>query len=170
MAERVLVRPPEDQPKGPELEGSPEAGWRMLALAGLLLGAVGWLDILLLWVPPHLGRPEWEFATVSATFDALPLATLGLALVLAGVLAAGWRTRLQVVSAFAVAVLVFMLVALVLFLLTVPLAWKGVPPGNLGTLKKAIGKTVLLAVAYFGIYGLFGWIGWKRLRAVKTPT
>ncbi len=168
MADKVLVRP-EEQPQRPKLEPSSDAGWRVVALSGVLLGLIGWLDILLMWVPPHFGRPEWEFGTVSATFDALPLATLGLALALAGVLAGGMRLRAQVLAWFTAAVLVILLAAVVLFLLNTPLAWKGIPPQNLGMLKKAIAKTLVLAVAYLVTYGLFGWLALKRLRAVGTP-
>ncbi len=141
----------------------------MVALAGLLLGIVGWLDVLLLWVPAHFGTPEWEFGTSSSTFDALPLATLGLAFAIAGALAEGWRVRLKVLGWFTAVVLLLLLVVLGLFLLDVPLAWKGVPPANLSTLKRAIAKTVVLAVAYLVTYGLFGLTVLRRLRAAGPP-
>ncbi len=168
MTERVLVREERRQEK-PVLAPNPEAGWRMVALAGLVLGAIGWLDLLLLWFPPHFGRPEWEFGTVSATFDALPLGTLGLALLLAAVMASGWRGRLQALMWFAFGVLVVLLAALVLYGLDLPLAWKGVAPETLPMLKRAIAKTLVLAVAYLGAYGLFGVIAWRRWRTAGLP-
>ncbi len=163
MTERVLVREQSRREK-PVLVPSPESGWHMVALAGLVLGAIGWLDLLLLWFPLHFGRAEWEFGTVSATFDALPLATLGLALLLAGVMASGWRGRLQALMWFSFGVLVLMLAALVLYGLDLPLAWKGVAPETLPMLKRAIAKTLVLAVAYLGAYSVFGVIAWRRWR------
>jgi hypothetical protein len=142
----------------------------MISVVGLLLGAVGWLDIVMLWLPAHIGRAEWEFGTISATFDALPLATLGLGLLLAGSLAAGWMGRIKALGWFALGVLVLLLAVLVLYGLDVPLAWKGVAPAALPMLKRAMAKTLALALAYLVVYGLFGWIARRRVReALNTP-
>jgi hypothetical protein len=167
VAERVLVRPPEGERQKLEREPNPERGWWVVAVAGLVLGAIGWLDVLLLWIPPHFGRGEWEFGTVSATFDALPLATVGLALALAGAVALGWSLRIQVAGWFAAVVSVLLLAALVLFLLDVPLAWKGVGAVNRPPLMRAMGKTFVLAIGYIAMYAVTGW--WVLRRVSRPP-
>ncbi len=167
MPERVLVRP--EQKNRPVPVPSPEAGWRMVTMVGLLLGVVGWLDILLMWVPAHFGRAEWEFGTISATFDALPLATLGIGLLLAGTLAAGYLGRLKVFGWLSFGILALLLAMLVLYGLDVPLAWKGVAPAALPMLKRAMAKTALLAVMYLVVYGLFGWTVLRHVRHAATP-
>lgn len=161
---KVLVKTETDA-KAPPLTPMPEAGWRVIAVVGLLLGAIGWLDVLLLWIPAYFGRTEWEFGTISSTFDALPLATLGLSLILAGAIANGWRVRLRVVAWFAFVVAVVLLAALVLYATDVPLAWSGVQPAAQPVLKRVMIKTVLLAVAYIAAHGMFGFMSLRRLKA-----
>ena len=167
MADHVLVSGSEAKRAKVMREPNPQLGWRVVAVAGLVLGVIGWLDVLLLWVPLHLGRSEWEFGTVSATFDALPLATIGCALVLAGALASGWNVRLRVVGWFAAAVSVLLLAALMLFLLDVPLAWKGVGLINRPPLIRAVAKTCVLAVAYVAVYVATGF--WVLRRVMRPP-
>ena len=139
-------------------------------MVGLFLGAIGWFDLVMLWLPGHFGRAEWEFGTISATFDALPLATLGVGLLLAGMLATGWMTRLKALGWSCLGIVVVLLAVLVLYGLDVPLAWKGVAPAALPMLKRAMAKTVVLALAYLFVYGFFGWTALRRVRdAGNTP-
>src|SRR5512135_2434530 len=109
MAERILKDETPAPQRSAVLQPSPDQGWRLLVLVGLIVGAAGWLDVLMLWYPPQFGKPEWEFGTVSAMFSGLPLATIGLALVMAGGLAAGWNKRLRVLGWFSAAVFVLLL-------------------------------------------------------------
>src|SRR5689334_14868275 len=68
-----------------------DAARRVLGAAGLVLAIVGWTDWALLWVPLRFGVVEWEFGTISQSFDALPLATIGTAALVAAALNGGWR-------------------------------------------------------------------------------
>jgi hypothetical protein len=94
MSKRVLVgeKPPSAAPRV-VVEPSPDQALWLLCWIGGLLALAGWVDVLLLWIPLHLGRPEWEFGTVSSTFDALPLATIGLAILIAAAVAKGRRRK-----------------------------------------------------------------------------
>ena len=165
MPERVLVEGPEAAPQRKlVVEPSPDDALRLLIWVGACLALAGWMDVLLLWIPTHFGRPEWEFGTVSAMFDALPLGTLGVALLIAAGVARGWR-RVVLVSGVAALVLAFVLVAaLVLFALDVPLAWKGVAESYRPTLKKAMFKTGVLAAIYITMYSVVGWLALRRVK------
>ena len=96
--------------------------WRALRAAGLALLVMGCLDILLAWIPPRLGDPEWEFGTISATLNNMPVPVMGLALILAH--AAAWDSGLErtLVLIWSLIVLLFLIGAVTLYALDVPLA------------------------------------------------
>lgn len=168
-APKVLIRTDKGAAgRARAVEPSAEAGWRVVVLAGLFLGAVGWLDAVLLWVPPRFGSAEWEFGTVSTMFNAMPLPTIGLALAVAGMLALGWTLGLRLAGWFAMAVILALLAALVLYGLDLPPALKAVPPGAKSELKRVIAKTVVLAIGYLVAYATLGVLILRRLRAAGT--
>ncbi len=168
MAERVLVA--EKRSGSAHQAGfqpDPDAALWVLCWVGGLLGLAGLADVVLLWVPLHLGRPEWEFGTASATFDALPLATLGIGVLLAAALAKGWRKAALVGSVAALAVAVVSLGVLILFALDVPMAWKGVGEQFRSQLAKATVKTAFMGVLYIMLYAVAGWISLRRVTRAK---
>jgi hypothetical protein len=136
--------------------------WSILLLLGTALTIVGWVDIALLWWPLSLGNVEWEFGTISATFDGLPLGTIGLSL--AGAAALGGR-RFGIARAAGIAMLVvaFGLIAIyLLYLLTLAPAWRGTPEAVQPSLLKAAIKTTIFAITYVTA---FAWIGLYLIRA-----
>ena len=161
---RVLVRP-EKQGHG-SLTPAPEFGWLLLGWVGLTFSVVGGLDVLLTWYPLQLGNAEWEFGTVTASLNGLPLFTMGMALLLGAAVARGsrWAVRL-VAGGFGVVALTVILAAL-LWVTNIPLALHSVPDPVVKTgLKKAIVKTGVQAIGYpIG----FAWIAikaWRHSRA-----
>lgn len=56
----------------------------LLIAAGAVLAVAGWVDVGLFYRPLRFGDAEWEFGTIAQTFDAMPLATLGLVLLALG--------------------------------------------------------------------------------------
>jgi hypothetical protein len=126
--------------------------WRLIGAAGLTFGLVGWTDVLLLWYPLRVGRPDWEFATVSGTFDALPLATIGTLLVVAWLHAAGPR-GLRVLAGSALFLVVLGLVgAFVLFGLSFATGLGSVEADTQWILVRAGIKTAVSAFAYVTLY------------------
>jgi len=162
-APKVLIG--EDRQKA-ALEASPETAWELAGLVGLLFAAVGWLDVLLTWYPFHLGSAEWEFGTVTASFNGLPVPVLGMGLLLASGVALGrpWLVRLLAVW-FAVTAVVLAVMA-VLYVTNVPIALKTVDEPLIRTgLKKAIVKTLGQSIVYpIG----FLWVGMKAWRHAKA--
>jgi hypothetical protein len=166
VTERVLVAGTEAQPerRADQRHTGADAAWRFLIWVGLALALVGWADVTLTWYPPRWASLEWELGTISSTFDALPLGTLGLAMVAAGLVARG-HARAARVEAIVVAVITLALaVMLVMFLLDVPPALRIVNPAVRAALKKSLVKTGFIAVLYIVTYAaMTRWL-WKASR------
>lgn len=123
--------------------------WSLLCAAGLAFLLVGGADLALTWYPAGFGQAEWEFGTVTATLNGMPVLLLGLALVV------GWSAaapRRWVARGLAVALGLFALAIIAMAMLyatTIPLALKAVPdPLVLIGIKRAILKTAVQAVVY----------------------
>ncbi len=140
--------------------------WRWIGWFSLVLTIAALGDWLLAWIPLHLGSPEWEFGTVVASFSGLPLATMGFAGLLASSVARGIRWQMRAVSAAVLLWTAFILGALVLFLLDVPVALGAVEgPARLGIVK-AIIKTIMLGSLFSATY-IIAAVGALR-RAART--
>ncbi len=161
---RVLVRPPE---KGfGALEAAPAFGWLLLGWAGLTFAVVGGLDVALTWYPSHFGSSEWEFGTVTASLNGLPLYTMGMALMLAAAIARGRRRAVRIVAAAFMVTAIAIVFAASLWATNVPIAVQSVTDPEVKTgLTKAIVKTWAQAIVYpVG----FAWIAiraWRHSRA-----
>ena len=115
-------------------------GWNLLWLTGWLFVIVGLLNIALIWIPLQLGNPEYEFASVAASLDSLPLPTMGLVFALAGSRATGRLGSAKVAMVTAFLVTGFIVAAALLYWLAVPLALKAVkePVIRLGIMKSVV--------------------------------
>ena len=138
---------------------------RLALVAGIFVIIVGWVDILVGWFPLGFGSPEWEFGVVSATVDGLPLSTLGVVMTLLGASAFGSRWGLWTASVWAAWVLVVLMVAGVLYALTVPVALGQLGPAGLqDPLGRAVIKTSTLLAVYTCFYG---WMEWQAIRGLR---
>jgi hypothetical protein len=63
--------------------------WQVLATVGWVFIVVGGLDVGLVWFPPAFGNQGWEFGSITAALNGLPLPVMGTALVLASGVARG---------------------------------------------------------------------------------
>ena len=124
-------------------------GWRLLFVLGWLFTVVGLLNTVLLWYPFRFGVPEYEFGSVAASLDGLPVTMMGLTLALAGSRARGkdGAALLATVLLWAVAVLV--IAGGVLYWLNVPLALQQVTEPVIRTgIKKSMAKVTVQALVY----------------------
>lgn len=140
---------PESSPATGAVAPSPDLGWKLLGWVGLILAVVGAQDLLLALVPPQVGNPEWEFGTVTAALNGLPVLTMGLALLVGWAAAHGriWPLRVLSVTLWLLAVLI--LAGFTLYALTIPIALQSAPDPIIALgLKKAIAKTSVQAVLY----------------------
>ncbi len=128
---------------------APRTAWRELGWFGLLIAIVGLIDLAVNWYPVRFGSPEWEFGTIAGTMGSLPLMTIGLAALLASLLARGRRWGVMT-TAVVLLVLGAALVALMaIFALDVPLALKAAAHSPAGpALRKTIIRTGLLGLVF----------------------
>jgi hypothetical protein len=137
-------------------------------LAGTALALVGWADVLLTWYPPRWGSLEWELGTISSTFDALALGTLGLAMLAAGLIARGWSRTSRAVSVLTIVIVVALSFLMLMFALDVAPALRVVNPALRGALKKSMLKTATIAVLYLGTYLVIAMALWKSSRVASS--
>jgi hypothetical protein len=168
MAEpRVLLRD-EGRKGAGSIAPDTRTAWKWIGWLGLVLACVGLWDFALAWYPTNWGVPEWEFATVTASYSGLPLPTMGLIALTASAIARGVRWQVVLLSIGLICFSVALLLGFVLFLTTVPVALgavQGIPA--LG-IKKAVAKTTMLAVAFPGSYFVAGILGLRHLRRSRA--
>lgn len=140
------------------------SAWTVLTVLGMALAVIGFTDIALLWYPARWASVDWEFGTVSAAFDAMPLATIGLGLACTGAVARGRRRLLVVMALVMFAVFAALGVMLTIFALDVPVVWRAVDPQLRLPVRKAMMKTGSMSVVYMILYLTLGiWVA-RRVR------
>lgn len=152
----------------PQAAASPPApsvdfGWSLLGWVGLVLAVVGAQDLLLALIPFRVGDPQWEFGTVTAALNGMPVLTMGLALMVGAAASGGSRWALRVLGVALWALAGLILVGFTIYALTIPLAIGSVsdPAIALG-LKKAIVKTAVQAVLYPLAFTAMGIAAFRR--------
>ena len=133
---------------------------------GVAMTVVGWTDLALLWIPPHFGRAEWEFGTISRHFDGLALGTVGLVFLSIGVVRNGWGLGMRGLALACLTVTLALIAISVIYLLDVPIALQGAAPQVHPILKKAMLKCGVFAMTYIGLYG---WMTAYLWRAARRP-
>lgn len=121
---------------------------------GWALVLVSLANLVLLWWSPQLGTPQWEFATVSQTFDRMPLLVLSLLLVALGTLLSGSVVACRAVAGLLAVLALAVATMAVLYGLSATVAWsgsRGAPPEALSLLLRAVVKTALVAVVYTAV-------------------
>lgn len=137
-------------------------------MVGAVLAVVGAVDVALVWYPARFGVAEFEFASVAASLNSMPVVTLGLGLVVAASSALESRALAWTTVILAVAVALLLLVSMVLFGLTVPLALQAeVEPIILTGIKKQVAKSSVQLAAYAVAYVLL--VRWAIRIATGTP-
>lgn len=160
-APKVLVQ--QEGTAKPRLTPAPDFAWALFGWLGIVFTAVGGLDLLLTWYPLHFGNPEWEFGTVSASLDGLPVTTLGLVMLMGTGVARGQRWLVRTAAAAMVLLAVAILAAALLYLTNVPIALDAVTQPAIRTgLKKAIAKATAQSILYPIAYVLIAVKAWRH--------
>ena len=146
--------------RAPDQAPRSSRAWAVLGWIGLAFLVVGGADFALTWFPTDFGNPEWEFGTVTASFNGLPILSLGLGLlvVAAEQLERRWWSTLGVL--FALVLLVWILVGSVLWSMTVSLALQTVPDELVTGVRRAVAKTALQSVVFQLLLAYLVWRGW----------
>lgn len=140
--------------------------WLVLGWIGLVFLVVGGFDFLLLWLPLDLGNAEWEFATVTQSFNGLPILLLGFALLTVAAEASDRRWWQLIGLGGSMVMLLWILVGAVLWGLNVSIALGTVPPEIEVGIRRAVAKTAVQSLAYtlaFGYLMRYGWVARKGL-------
>ena len=141
----------------------PDYAWSALGWVGLVFVLVGMVDLVLAWFPPALGSPEWEFGTIGATLNGLPLPALGLTLCLAAGIAKGSRWQMRATSAAAICLAVLLLGLAFIYMTVIPVALGDATNAVVRTgLLKSITKAVALLAIYPVLFVWVGYRGWKQ--------
>ena len=145
-----------------QADAGPDLAWPVLTEIGLVLAVVGGADLILTWYPFAFQNPEWEFGTVTATLDGMPVLALGLAMVLAGALHSGTLWLIRLASILFGLLALALAAAVLLYLTNIPLALRAIadPSVRIG-LYKAMSKTAVQAIAYPSV---FLWIALRSWR------
>lgn len=148
---------------------APEVGWSLLALVGTVFLVVGLTDLGLAWIPARIGNADWEFGTVSRTYENLPLTTLGLALLLGAAAARGSRWLLVIVSIVCLLVAAGLLFAGVLYASNIPLALRTVTdPVPRSGLKRALVKGAVQGTLYPLVFFIIGVRGLRHAATARA--
>jgi len=144
---------------------------------GLIFSLVGWVDVALFYYPQRFGQPEWEFATVAQTLDAMPLPTLGLLFLCLAARAGAWRLGVRrIIAALAILLMIALAVLMIIFVLDIPVAMRAldqaqqaaqaqgqaVNPAMRSGVKRVVAKSVVYAVAYMVTYATLAIAMWRR--------
>ena len=160
----ILINEPQSAPKPP----TPDflLGWSLLLVMGWIFTVIGLLNIALIWVPLQFGVPEYEFSSVAASLDSLPLPTMGLVFALAASRAQGRRKSALLATVLTCLLAALIVGAAVLYWLDVPLALKAVTDRlpRLG-IKKSMTKVSAQAVLYPIGLVVFAWMGSRKQRS-----
>lgn len=126
------------------------------------------LDFGVLWYPLRFGNMDWEFATVSAMADSLPLLTLTLGTLVGIAVWRGVKWALVCLGVLFALLALGALAMLVLHTLNSPIALRAVGLETRPLLMKAAAKTVALLGVYTLLYGLLAWIGLRAAFARRA--
>lgn len=161
---RPLTVQPEERERTP-IEMASASLWPVLGGAGLAVMVVGWVDLTLLWFPLNFGSPDWEFGTVAAHLDGMPLGTVGLTLLIAASIAQGWRRATRLLAAWCLFVTLWLVVITVVYVLNLPLALETT---SQQAASSALGKAILKAGAFAATYMvLYAWLTWFLWRLTR---
>jgi hypothetical protein len=159
-----------EKPKdsGSRRKGEREAIERVLVFArwvGVALLFLGLVDLGLTWFPLDFGNREWEFATVTASFNGMPIILLGLMLVLAAAALEGRRWWALLGGVGGLVFLVWVIGSTVLWATNIPLAMGAVEGAAMTAMKKAILKTTLQSLVLPIIFSAVALHGIKTFRS-----
>lgn len=150
----------------PDLVGA--SLWPMLTIAGIALLAVGLSDLGLAWYPPAFGNREWEFGTVTAILNGMPVVLMGTVFVYLGAANRDMVRFTKVIGILSALGALIIVVLAAIYLTNVPLALQSVEGPILTGVKKAIVKTVIQSVVYPLTFGYLGWRAFRHFRPAET--
>ncbi len=116
---------------------------------GILFVLVAGVDVLLTWFPTNFGNREWEFGTVSGSFNGLLSVAFGFALVQVWFAHADRAWPLRALGFVHIIIALLIIGAALMYARNVSIALSAATAGGAGTgIMKAIIKTSFQSVAF----------------------
>ncbi len=133
------------------------AMWSVLAVVGLVVAGLAWMDAALLWLPPVAETPDWMFDTIVAQQSRMHVGTVGMGLMTVGVIGLQLRNIQSVLSACYAVLAGLMAVVVVLLVFDIPRLRAAAESRG-----ESIGEPPFPVIASALAYGvLFGWLAWR---------
>ncbi len=169
MERQVIIVGDEQRVKQAPRAASPERLWFMAAVLGVLFVAASAVDVAIgLW-PADWSLPVGRFAAVSASASALPLLSVGAALICVSGLMTMSRSRLLVGGGLSALVVLAILVALVVL----AGSWGGTIGSVVEAAKQDARDRMLRSTVFLSLFGIvFGFCAGTALSAAgkaSTP-
>ena len=133
-----------------------DSAWVMMMWLGMAAAVIGYTDVIMNWIPAQWANLDWEFSTIGATLDGMPLGTMGLGAATIAAAAMGWGRPRQILGVLELVVAVIIVILTVILLLEVPVLLRSVEPQARGLLSRALLKTFLEAVVLIAAYSVIG--------------
>lgn len=116
---------------------------------GVLFVLVAGVDVLLTWFPTSFGNREWEFGTVSASFNGLLSVTFGFALIQLWFAHVERASALRALGVVHIVVALLIIGAALMYARNVSIALSAATAGGAGTgIMKAVIKTSFQSIAF----------------------
>lgn len=150
------------------VESRREHVWPVLDWVGLAFLLMGLVDLALAWFPLGFGNPEWEFGTISATLNGMPLLTIGVVLLHVSGTMLGRRWQMRAIAGTAITLALLLVAAAMLYLTVYPIALRQGGADNslvLAGLQKAGFKAAALFVIYVVLFLRVGITGFRTSSA-----
>jgi hypothetical protein len=159
----ILVSGEKRDPGAHQSRAASDVVWSVFTTVGAALTLIGLLDLGLTWVPFRFGAPEWEFGTVTNSLNALPVVTMGCALLLAGALANGRRWLARGVAGLLVVLAVWVVAVALLYATNLPFILQAAgDPAYAEGLRKSMLKSGVQVVLFSTVFVLLATYGWRH--------
>jgi hypothetical protein len=148
VSDPKIVASAKNQERSRPVPQDSRRSWLILGWIGLAFLIVGGTDFLLAWVPPNFGTREWEYATVTQSFNGLPILLLGVGLLTVASEAVGRRWWGLVALGASAVLLFWVLAGAALWAMSIGLALETAPEQVLIGVQRGAVRTVVQILAY----------------------
>jgi hypothetical protein len=167
MKEPVVAAQGTDRTVSELLDGA--SAWKYLFATGLAVVAVDVVDLGMMFRHAQWSSLDWEFGTLGALVQGMPLITLGFGLMCAASVANGWVLARRMMSIVMLLMTLIVLIVTAMFVLDTFSVLKVIQAALKPAAVDLAIKTCLSSFVYFVLYLALGVWTWRRLRVTKGP-